>query len=312
MPIYLDPSETCTSTRMPKAVIDQGKALTGLERATGADFLITTKDIVMPQRGFGTVSLDTILILAEADTKIHSPADLADRADVLLPDVLAILGATEAIRHGVLVQRKSGGDFISSIPNLRDIRNRMLRWTWRSWLLVTGEFDTKNGHVVVDGRETGTSPASAYGAIDSWRMDGGQVDVLESDDEIGKWVASTLGKLAVMERKGDDDGRMRRYRRAIPDRDDDRARALAILATLKGVGEGGARKLLDYYGTLAGALEACLDPSIPKSKYRPGGVLGETTVRANRELFGMPKNFKFVVVPPAGAGATCEDDPGTD
>lgn len=293
--IYLDPSETSSSTRLPKSVIDQAKTLTGLERATGADFLITVNDIAIPQRGF-SCDLEAIQFIADCDPESAAPDEIAELIGVTLPDVLAVRSAADAIHHGILVQRKSGGDFVSSIPNLRDIRNRMLRWTWRSWLIVTGEFDVHNGHIVVDGHETMTSPESVHGAIDAWRMDGGQVDVLASDGEIGEWVSGMLGKLRVMEEKAGDDGRVRRYRRPIPDRDDDEARALAILATLKGVGEGGARKLLDYYETLAGALEACLDPSIPKSKFRPGGVLGEATVKANRELFCLEDFLRFAVI----------------
>lgn len=293
MPIYLDPSETTPNTRMPQSIIQQSEALPGLEAVTGADFLITTHKIT-PGRGLRCDAQAAEIIAAS-----NPDSDIGELAGVLgvsIPDVLAIRSAAHAIHNGVLVQRKSGGDFISSIPDLRDIRNRMLRWTWRSWLLVTGDFDTHNGHVVVDGHETGYSPESVNGAIESWRFDGGQVDVLASDSEIGPWINATLNRLRVMEIREDNDGRMRRYRRIIPDRDDGRARALAVLATLKGVGETGASKLLDYYGNLAAALEACLDPTIPKSKHRPGGVLGETTVRANRELFGLEDGFAFCMV----------------
>lgn len=290
MPIYLDPTETSSSTRMPQSVIRQAQVLTGLEAVTGADFLITTHKIKLPSRGL-QCGREAVEVIASYDPEFHTQDQIAEIVGVPFPDVAIVQGVIQAIRVGVLAQRKSGMDFISSIPNLRDIRNRMLRWTWRSWLLPTGKFDVANGHVVVDGHESNYSPRSVQGAIRAWRFDGGQVDVLDSDKEIATWISDTLNTLRVMEAKQGDDGRMRRYKRDIPARDDDRARALAILATLKGVGESGAKKLLDYYGNLAAVLEACLDPSIPKSKYRPGGVLGKVTVGANRKLFGFDENL---------------------
>jgi hypothetical protein len=294
MSIYLDPSEASSSTRLPQSVIDQSTILPGLESHTGADFLITTRKIVNPSRGF-KCSDEALEVIASYDDSAHSIDRIAEILKISLPDAVNIKSIVDAIHAGILVQRKSGGDFISSIPDLRDIRNRMLRWSFRSWLLITGEFETRNNHVVVDGRETGLSPECVNGAIDSWRMDGGQVDVLESDQEIGPWVSRMVDKLRVMEGKEGDDGRVQRYKRAIPERDDDRARALAVLATLKNIGSSGAVKLLDYYGSLAGTLEACLDPSVPKSKHRPGGVLGEMTVKANRELFGLEEGMGFYI-----------------
>jgi hypothetical protein len=87
------------------------------------------------------------------------------------------------------------------------------------------------------------------------------------------------------------------YRRteSITNLEDDEGRRIAILAGLKHIGNEKARLLLDYYGSVAGALEAVLDPGFMMNEHRPKGF-GEKTVVENRLLFGLTQEHMRLCV----------------
>jgi len=154
--IGYDPTESRTGTRLPDAVIESGTEIQGLEPATGADLIISAVPI---------------------------PTSIPDPIPVPCKRALEY-----AARQGaVLVQRKSGGDFLSSIPDLGGILHRMNEWApMGRWLLVT-----RLGEAMEDAsnRGTGWSPESIAGAILRWKLRGGNVEILPTDDDIPQWIS---------------------------------------------------------------------------------------------------------------------------
>jgi hypothetical protein len=106
-----------------------------------------------------------------------------------------------AIEFGVLVQRKSGGDFFNSLPKLKEIQCRMLEWAKRGacWLLVTGLSFGSGGVVLVDGQPSKATMQQVRGAMRYWQLRGGNVEILPSDDHIGPWCSEMLDFLRAIE-----------------------------------------------------------------------------------------------------------------
>lgn len=165
MNFYIDPTERREGTRIPENTLAMAIDLPGLEAATGADWLIT------PYKFTGNAN--------------------------------ARPGRARLLKHlkagGVLIQRKSGGDFISSVPDLKHFQARMSEFCYgetallgRCWLLITSIeiANIKNKLMVVPAgkRSHGISYAAAEGALIKWKLRGGNVDLLGSDDELGAWL----------------------------------------------------------------------------------------------------------------------------
>jgi len=156
MQLWYDPTEARQGSKLPSNVISAGISLPKLEAETGADFLIS------PLTGppLGQLNKPGREIL-----RVHCQA-------------------------GILVQRKSGMDFMSSIGKLMRIQWRMQQWG-RAWLLVTGNIGCgKNGLAYMDGRRSHVSYQQAMGALDYWQLRGGGVTVLRRDGLVEKvdWV----------------------------------------------------------------------------------------------------------------------------
>jgi len=171
--IYYDVSESRVRTRLSPRIIEAGQPIVGLEHATGADMLISPKD-GLP----GNVN------------------KLPGRA--LLPLY---------IEHGFLVQRKSGADFLNSIPDLINILWRMRmagdKVRARSWLILCGQMErSHDGMTIMDGRVTGWNWQSVQGLLESWQLLGGYISqnvddiscantILRWDKNIDKWLEDT-------------------------------------------------------------------------------------------------------------------------
>ena len=120
--IYYDPTESSMTSLLPASVIKSGAKITGFEEMTGADYLLSIYDKSLPSRLKSIVPHKRLL-------KLHCG------------------------HHGILIQRKSGNDLLSSIPRLEEIFNRMYKWTVNPVLLITGIFtQTKKGMVKVNNR----------------------------------------------------------------------------------------------------------------------------------------------------------------
>jgi len=154
--IGYDPTESRPNSRLPDAVLQVATEIMGLEAATGADLIVSATPI---------------------PTTIPDPIPVPCRRAL-----------EHAARQGaVLVQRKSGGDFLSSIPDLGGIIHRMNQWApMGRWLLVTRLAEAMED---AGNRGTGWSPESIAGAILRWKLRGGNVDILPTDEDIVSWVS---------------------------------------------------------------------------------------------------------------------------
>jgi len=117
--IFYDPTEAREKTKLPANVIAAGVEMPGLEKFTGADLLLSPLSI----------PIEALNVPGVEKLKVHCQA-------------------------GMLIQRKSGMDFFSSIGRLMDIQWRMQQWGL-GWLLVTGNIGCgKNGLAYMDGRRS--------------------------------------------------------------------------------------------------------------------------------------------------------------
>lgn len=163
--IYFDPTESRHGTRLAYSILQVGKELVGLEEKTGADILITTTSIP----GGNVLKPPGSIVLK----------NVADR--------------------GFLIQRKSNGDLLNSIPNLLAILRKMRQWGRSHWLGVSGVFvKSRENMVVVEGRTTGWKWNALSGALDAWQIAGGNLHMEETDNDLGEWILKMDERLPRM------------------------------------------------------------------------------------------------------------------
>lgn len=158
--LYIDPTEATDKSLLPQSTIDIARAISNLESLTGADILVSPFVEPLPE------SLQSI------------------------PPHLASL--RRHCESGILIQRKSGSDFLSSIPDLSHIQARMTEWSPNPWLLITRVHQGKTGKVVVEGsrRRIRWNWSSVSASMDSWQDRGGSIKLLQSDEDITEWLLS--------------------------------------------------------------------------------------------------------------------------
>jgi ERCC4-type nuclease len=173
--IYFDPTEDRKGSKVPWGVIEISHPLEGLESSTGADFLITPSEIPL--------------------TSVLTPAGKAK-----FPLVL---------ENGMLIQRKSGMDLLSSIPHMSNILLRMMdtkreiedlgRYPPTCWLLVVGFYESSiDGYVKLgDGYQTQLKWTALQGALDAWQYRGGMLNITWShwEEQVVEWMALWNKKL---------------------------------------------------------------------------------------------------------------------
>lgn len=154
--IYYDPTESRKGTRLYESIVNIGRSLIGLEALTGADLLISPFQTPLPAR---------------CDTPI---------------------GMKMIQRHlqsGMLVQRKSGMDMLSSIPHLKTVLCKMRQHSEQCWLMVCGEYYARESEfVAVGNRATEWKWSSFKGALDSWQRLGGHTHEEPTDYHGGLWL----------------------------------------------------------------------------------------------------------------------------
>jgi ERCC4-type nuclease len=157
--LFVDPTETRSTSRLPQSVIDRAAVLPGLEDKTGADILV-------------------------------SPLSIPAASDTLLRR------HTEA---GLLVQRKSGGDLASSITDGRLARSlmKMLEWSPRAWLVVCARLDRIGERATLDGRET-LGYSAIIGSLDWWQLRGGYYTTLTDDSALLAWLGGWMDRLRTL------------------------------------------------------------------------------------------------------------------
>jgi hypothetical protein len=157
--IFHEPSEGMVKTRLPASFFSHSVPVINLERWTGADVLISPYDISLPD-------------------KLSTP-------DLIPPHRIAL---EKHCKAGILIQRKSGNDFVSSIPKLAEIQARMNEWSDNPWLLVT-DITEGEERFYMDGMPiSGWSWAAISGAIDAWMDRGGSYRILPTGNIVTQWV----------------------------------------------------------------------------------------------------------------------------
>ena len=158
--ISIDPTEARSTehyhTRLPDSVVASAVQVPGLEATTGADIIVSSQ--ALPPN----LSGDPLPIPARRMLQ-------------------------RIAKYALFVQRKSGGDFLNSIPDLAEIEERMQAWCrpGACWLLITN-LDLSTGDA--DGRDRDWTPEAVQGALLWWQLRGGHIAILPSDNDIGAWL----------------------------------------------------------------------------------------------------------------------------
>ncbi len=254
MLLWYDPTESRVGSRLPTNIVSVGVSLPRLEAETGADLLIS------PLTGPPLVELNRpgIEIL-----KVHCQA-------------------------GVLVQRKSGMDFVSSIGRLAGIQWRMQQWGL-SWLLVTGNIGSgKNGLAYIDGRRSHVSYQGLIGALDYWQLRGGGVSILRSDGLSGKWFQLMCERVERVHEEPEIEIEMLKQVLVKKRGSAKENAATQTLSTFPGIGSGTARNIAVEYGSLAEGLVFLSGGEKMKG-------VGLVTKEKAREWLGLNKNERLEI-----------------
>lgn len=235
--------------------------------------------------------------------------EAATGADMMLSVYAAPVASPALIQthvaHGaILVQRKSGDDYINSMgARLNDSLSRM--WETgapqcRKVLLIVGALSADaSGLAVWNGRLMDRSYLSVLGAASRWHDRGGVVEWLASDDIIPAWCEMKLAHLAEYYGPG---GEMKHFypdiELRLPDLNDPLQMPVKVrdgritLVTLPGIGEKLASELWAWGdGNLAYILDALTTTQTLHRLDRPRGI-GPGTIAAIRRHFGYDKPTK--------------------
>jgi hypothetical protein len=256
--IYYDQTEGRANSRLPPVVIEAGLPVVGLEPATGADLLITEREGLAGN--------------------VNRPP-----GSVMLPMY---------IEHGFLVQRKSGSDFLNSIPELTNILWRMRMASKETialpWLLVCGEFrPSSDGHVICEGRETGWTWHSIEALKESWQMMGGFISFQPSDYWCGETILRWDRKGAVWAK---DMERGFVEKPSVPEATWGPNKWRETLMTFPNCGDVMSDRIARHAGRLCDALVWMSEVT----SYGVQGV-GQKTLERFRQHFGLQDNEHFAI-----------------
>lgn len=183
--IYFDVSENTPQSKLPKIVTDYGLPFENLEAITGADF------VIIPE----LTNYEKVVQLQNSGKNLM---EISKELQIGLSDVVKLLeDKSNVIQNwlevgAILVQRKSGFDFVQSIGSrLNDAIARMTVNTKKQYqkvILVTGIFSEQNGKLAINGQLTQWSYNSYLGAISAIKYKGCCVEFVASDDLILEWI----------------------------------------------------------------------------------------------------------------------------
>lgn len=247
--IYYDATEARDKTKLPQNVIDYGKPYPNFEQLTGADF------ILIPELSLA----DKIRLRGN-----KSIPEIAKELEVSIKDVALNHKANETILMEylfagcILVQRKSGMDFVNSFTSER-LNNSLARMNevthnqYQRLILVIGKFDERDGLLILNGRQTNYQYWTFKMAESSVWLKGGCVDTLPRDDMILDWVKCKERQLFRYKREGTKwIVSTVYYPEDLPDLDDPLQLPMVVrdgrktLVTVPGVGTDRANKLFFY------------------------------------------------------------------
>lgn len=226
--IYYDPTEGRENTKLDVALLEAGEAVQGLEAVTGADLLVTAQEL--------------------------STLDASKPAGKLALE--------SACKSGILIQRKSGHDFLGSIPNLGSIAARMNACDPLGvYLAIDGRFfSSDTGMTVCNGRHTNWNYNAFVGAIDAWQIYGGFVMQFDNADGLCKWVLhrnKNVKKMLMDKPKTVMAKSRKQTQHLLIDTNPQKG----VLMAFPHVGDVGANVILDYCGgSLAWSLSWMSDP----------------------------------------------------
>lgn len=268
MTIYYDISEGRSGTRLQEEVRASGKPLDNLEMITGTDLLITPYEhnLIIPRNVADAIVENNTEIIANRHL-IHDSQELSKAVGIPLPIAVSVKHFWIACQKGILIQRKSGMDYPSSIPKLNEIFGRMLLWTPDPWLLISANIGCdRNGKAVIDGKTSGFKYSQLIGAKISWMMSGGNVVEIPRDNLTALIVNYIDSKLIRLEK--DDTKfvvRQKWTRQNIVGPNDKRWEWMNVLIQLPGIGQKRTKALADYAGNLASAIEFLNDTEAVKT-----------------------------------------------
>jgi hypothetical protein len=292
MPICADSTELRQRTRLPPAVAAQCTELPGLEAVTGADLLITV----------GKVPPDVRCLKGLSSNDLgEGPGETVQKRELSLPEALTAHAFRKACESGLLVQRKTGRDLASSVPNFSAILARMLAWTERPWLLFVGDLKESKGEAVIDGKHTNFSYNAVQGALEAWQDEGGRVTFLSRDSLLAPWVARQLDKLRAP--KTEKVLPPRRITRPIIGPESNVKPWRSTLMSFPDMGLELANRVADGNATLTSCLEwiTCPDWLEKVSTSRPKGI-GVPTVQKWRRWLGLNEDCLQLLVAAVPSG----------
>jgi hypothetical protein len=233
--IYHAISEANPQSKLPDNVIEYGKKFDALEEHTGADFVIVpeksnyekVQELLEQGLNYSQIvdkmklSISDAVELAKYDSELRltvtakkkSYSDIAKEKSLTLAQVASLANRNmdsvlfEWLYAGaVLVQRKSGYDFLQSIgPRVNDSIAKMVDVTqnyWQRIILITGIFSEKDDFVELDGRKTNWTWVSYLGCLNRIWQRGALTFFLPRDDLILQWIQSTEQQFLDCKRDG--------------------------------------------------------------------------------------------------------------
>ena len=257
--IYVDVTEGRADTRLPLSVIQESLQVVGLEHWTGADILITTAEGEMP----GNI--------------LRPPGSLVWQ---------------RYVRDGMLIQRKSGNDFLNSIANLHNIIIRMRKTEpHMAWLMIAAEMHPSiDNMTVLDQHPTGWHWNSVQGALDEFQIMGGMVHVEPDDERCADWLLRWDKKLPKLLAGVERLAKEKLIMPTIGALDQNRSRM--TLMTLPGIGDDMSRRIIEHCNDrLVDALVWLSDPNASGVK----GV-GPTTLKRVRSWLALNDNEALMTI----------------
>lgn len=261
--LYYDHTEGRKYSLLPESIRDLGKQITGLERLTGADLLITP---------LGYPELPPTL----KSSRPH-------RSKLL-----------QLCQVGALIQRATGRDMFQHIKNADSIIARMQEWESISVLVSAGNYGRdKNGFATLKGRSSKWRYSSLQGMILSWQAAGGIYVPLCHGGAMFEWVKGFGEWLTRRYNEPEKEimVSLKAVRPIVPLKEKRKedgypiGRAVQLLASLRGIGEKHALTLLETFGTAGVALSILSSEQVLTERMLPKGI-GKLTATGVKEVLG--------------------------
>jgi len=292
--ILFDPTENRENSKIYGILTQVGKSMKGLERATGCDIAVLPDDISISEDALSDTRSEDI---CRTLLKITKREEVAEQYGLPILSIIKIINFMKAAQKGCLIQRKTNGDLLSSIPRLSGILEKMRLWTPTPWLLTTGSFESTDlGKVKVDKkRETDFAYVALLGALEAWQIRGGYY--INMSDENPMIIRSWLLK---QQKRANEEFSLkvvhfRRPPQQLIVNETDSDAWVSTLMTFEGIGQTLAENIGDFFGTLAASLCFLSDPTSSTWKDKPSGY-GTIISQKARNRLGLGEKQRLEIV----------------